>query len=200
MTTPDPLYNPNVPQNASDALAISQPQFLDNFKFLYNSFAKNHVALDAGADAGNHTIIELPAQSKAFQTDVSEISMYSKSVENQGEEVFLRYQGNGQEFQYTAYQTYTLPDLSKQKQFFSFLPGKIIVYFGTITTDSEPSTLNLNPGIAKKIISVSTCAVGSTPTTKVGTKLIQSGSGFFRRIELFGVGSGQYFYMVMANT
>src|ERR1044072_1962632 len=96
-------YDNKIP-GGNDFLAVSQGDFLTNFSQLYNAFAKNHVALDAVTSAGNHTNIELLQQNTSPQTNIGEISLYSKPVADQTNQLFLRYQGNAQEVQVTAYQ------------------------------------------------------------------------------------------------
>jgi hypothetical protein len=196
-------FDPNVPENPSDSLATTQPEFLTNFLSLYNTFLVNHVALDAGATAGHHTIIELVEQENPLQTGVSEISVYTKEVAGQTDQVFLRYQGNGQEIQLTNYQLYSLNQPVGQTAFFTFLPGKILVYFGSFTTLPN-NVLSLFPAIAKKIISVSFCPIGNTPTFKPKIVLQQPSSGFFTGINVtagvfFNQAPPASYYIVMAN-
>jgi len=143
------VYNPDVP-DAKDHFNSSQLDFLSNFQVLYDAFARNHVALDDLTNSGNHTYTEFPIQNGDFQTDQGEISIYSRSVENQGDQIFLKYQGNQKEFQLSCYQTYSL----EKDQYFTFLPGKVIMYFGIFSSNERFPTMVLNPPIAKKIISV----------------------------------------------
>lgn len=201
MTTPG--YNPNVPENPSDSLADSQPEMLQNFLSLYEIFKRNHIALDAGATAGDHSIVQLLEQDHSFETNVSEISMYAKDVAGQTDQVFLRYQGNGQEIQLTNYQIYSLVQPSGGSAFFTFLPGKIIVYFGSFTTLPN-NVLSLSPPIAKKIITISFCPIGNTPTYKPKVTLQQPSSGFYTGINvtasiLFNQAPPPCYYLVMAN-
>ena len=204
--TYDP-YDPLVPQFPNDSLKTSQPEILNNFLTLYNIFMKNHVPLDASSGAGNHTIIQLPEQENSQQTDVSEISVYSKEIEGSTYQIFLRYQGNGQEFAYTCYQIYGLTPLTNQISYFTFLPGKILVYFGTFTkTIPQTELLTLFPPISKNIMSTSFCPQPtSNPLTNVKPRiaLVQSPVGFVTGINVTAFFSGgvfpTYFYMILAN-
>ncbi len=177
------LYNPNTPENPSDSLATSQPDFLNNFSQLYEKFKINHVSLDAGATAGNHTFIQLLRQNNSYQTNVGEISVYTKDVEGETDQVFLRYQGNGQEFQYTNYQLYSVTNIPNQTLFFTFLPGKVILYFGNFTKLKD-NLLTLHPPIAKKIAGMSFCPSGSTPDFKPKVNIIAAVNGFFTSINV----------------
>jgi len=194
-----PPYDPNIPANPSDALATSQPQFLNNFQKLYEAFEVNHIPLDALSGAGNHTIVQLLEQENPQQTQFSEISVYTKDVSDQTDQVFLRYQGDGTEFQLTNYQIYSVDATT----FFTFLPGKIIVYFGSFIT-LPSNVLKLFPPVAKKIMGMTFCPSGSTPTNKPRINLLQPSSGFFTGMEVFatpgfGRASPPCYYTILAN-
>lgn len=203
MTTPK--YNPNVPQYANNNLAQTQKPFLDNFLSLYNIFSVNHVPLDAGSTAGNHTIIQTLEQETSHQTDLGEISIYTKNVEDQTDQIFMRYQGNGQEFQYINYQIYSITNIPNQTSYFTFLPGKIVVFFGNFTSLPN-NTLILYPPIAKSIMGMSFCPIGNTSSQgiKPQVNLLPQENGAFIKML---VRNGTFFnqpapscsYIVMAN-
>lgn len=153
MTTP--TYNPNVPEHFSDNLAETQEPLLINFQTLFDDFLKNHVSLDAGATAGNHSIIQLLERDNTQQTGAGELSVYTKKVDGQTDQVFLKYQGpSGAEFQFSNYQLYSIPSSSSQTAFFTFLPGGIIAYFGSYNLSSNTGQIALQPAICRNIISV----------------------------------------------
>lgn len=153
-------YQPNTPQFPGDTFAETQEQLQENFQVLYNYFMQNHIPLDNISDLGNHTIIQLIEQGNSQQTSVSEIAIYAKNVEGQTDQVFFRQQGNGQEMQLTNYQIYSLTPPTGQTQFFTFLPGGIIVYFGSFPgIIGKTVVVNLTPLIAKNIITVTCCSL-----------------------------------------
>jgi hypothetical protein len=152
-------YNPNVPL-AKDLINVSQGDFLNNFGDLYKAFLVNHVALDAASNAGNHTVVELTEQTAPFQTDAGEISIYTRDAPGQTDQIFMQFQGNQTEFQYTNYQIYSINATSTQTSYFTFLPGRILIYFGMMTPSSTTFKLLLNPQIAKNIISANFCPIG----------------------------------------
>lgn len=156
-------YVPNTPALTETTLADSQPQFLINFQELFRIFAINHEPLNS-AIAGDHSMVELVEQDHAIQTGTSEITIYSKDVPGQTDQVFIRYQGNGQEFQYTNYQIYAVTPQNGQVPYFTFLPGGLILYFGTFTTLPK-DLLNLYPPVALNIITMDFC-----PTTTISNK------------------------------
>jgi hypothetical protein len=168
MTNPPPIYNPDIPLK-KQSLADSQIDFLNNFSTLYNAFSVNHIPLDAATSAGNHTNIQLleQATSNQLQTDTGEISVYCKNVAGQTDQIFLRYQGNQKEFQFSTYQIYALNPTNKGSGFFTFLPGNVILYFGLAILavgGATSNVINLLPNIAKNIITINFCPVGSRPT------------------------------------
>jgi len=213
MSTPEPQYNPNIP-NPKDIFADSQGDFLTNFQELYNAFSQNHVALDALSSAGNHTIIQLLEQGGDFQTDAGEISVYTKKVTNQAkqtsDQIFLRYQGNQTAFQFIPYQIYGLNQNSTQSQFFTFLPGGILFYFGTITCrfttgSTKPVPLKLTPAIAKYITTMNFCAIDPTSNSPPYVSLQTPMNGIYDTINIFNsslisIPSTQiFYYVVLAN-
>lgn len=183
MTIP---YDPKVPALADNSLATSQPQILNNFSTLYEAFLRNHIPLDSVSNAGNHTIIELLQQENPVQTDINELSVYSKDVEGQTDQVFMRFQNNGTEFQFTNYQIYTVNDNS----FFTFIPGKVIVYFGTLNPPRPGNFINgileLVPPVARNIFSVTANTRITATTTRNRYKplvdLVASSDGIFRKV------------------
>jgi len=178
MTTPEIEYNANFPL-VKDSYGSWQPQFKDNFTQLSRAFAVNHVPLEAASSAGNHTIIQLLEQQSSQQTGVSEFSIYSKAVQyadQETDQIFMRFQGNGTEFQFTNYQIYPL---SQVDTYFTFLPGKIICFFGIFDYATAPNgallpggiqlkRLNLLPAISRNIMSVNFTNIanpgGATPS------------------------------------
>ncbi len=200
MSSQPPTYDPNVPENPSDSLASTQPEFLNNFLQLYNSFKTNHVPLDASSSAGNHTIVELTEQENTFQTDINEITVYSKDVSGQTDQLFLRYQGNGQEIQVTNYQIYPINTTNPPTQFFTFLPGKLIVYFGSVTPTGTSYVLNLTPPVAFNILSIDSCGIGTVPDIKSPVSLNAPENGFYKSVNFLFTASGTRFsYFIVAN-
>ncbi len=201
MTIP-PQYNANTP-NVNDDLATSQGIFATNFQQLFDAFLKNHVSLDDATLAGNHNIIELVEQGKGFQTDAGEISIYSKDVDGQTDQLFLRYQGNGTEVQITNYQIYRPSQVAGQESYFTFLPGKILIYFGTVTPSATANgnSLTFWPAITKNVIGVNFCAKGSTPNVSPSVQLDPAVNGFYSvfRMEFIRQAATSYYYMVVGN-
>lgn len=194
-------YNANIPR-PNDDLAETQPNFLNNFFQLYEAFNRNHGALDAGSpNEGNHTVVEMLEQGNSFQTDVGELSIYSKTVEDQTDQLFLRYQGNGTEVQITNYQIYGPIIIAGQTIFMSFLPGKLIALFGGFFPPNVPDgkTLQLSPYIMKNIMSFNICGSDTIGRVIPTYKYIQNIAGIHTSIQLFQLSPIGYFYFCLGN-
>jgi hypothetical protein len=206
-----PVYDPFVPEQPDDFLATSQGEMLDNFELLQKYFSVNHVpmptALSPQANAGEHTIIQLIEQLKPFQTNAQQISVYCKDSldavgnRDQTDQMFLRYQSNGTEVQMTNYQIYTIEPGNGQTSFFTFLPGKILIYFGSFTTLPN-GILTLTPPVAKNIMGMTICPNGAT-NFKPNVSLIKSPEDFITGIvmknSVLGGFQSNCFYCILAN-
>jgi hypothetical protein len=207
MTTPNP-YQANKPQ-VNDLFSQSQIDFLNNFSTLYNSFLVNHVALDAAASGGNHTIIQLNEQTGNFQSNVGEISVYTRDAASQTDQLYLKYQGGAAEFQFTNYQLYSIQPQTNPifQQYFTFLPGRILIYFGRFQANFQSSAipLPLFPPIALNIVSQNYCFAGTTPFLVPVGNPVASQNGFIKSINLvyplgaFFPGTQTLNYVVAAN-
>lgn len=207
MSQPLPTYNPNTPQFRKDSVASSQPQLLDNFMALFNAFNRNHVSLDAASGAGNHTVVELLEQGSSLQTDVDEVAIYTKAVDGQGDQAFFRFQGNGTEFQLSAYQIYTLSQTQTPNSYFTFLPGNLLIYFGLTPAGTGITiTMDLIPPVQKNIMTVSAVPSGANTSVlnyKPSVSFEKNVHGFYSKINFVYNGrtvpAPPTFYVVIAN-
>lgn len=157
-----PPYDNQIPQ-PDDGIGTSQNPFLANFSQLFNAFNLDHVSLTAASNAGNHNIARMSPQAFPLTTNISEVSLYGKPRHLQTTELFFRQEGNQLEYQYSNYQIYRPPLVFSggqlvQVPFFSFLPGNLIVYFGSLNPfGAEEFPIILNPVICNNILGVQTC-------------------------------------------
>lgn len=201
---PPPPYNTGIPEPETN-IAEAQTLFQNNFTRLFEVFATDHVSLDSSSNAGNHNVIQLVELPSPESTQSQEIAIYSKKVEGQTDQLFMRYQGNGKEFQITEYQIYSIVPTDKQEAYFTFLPGKIIVYFGkvfSVGTTSFP--IDINPPVTRVIsgvnIGVSADAVGfNIPQPNVS--LQYPVNGFYNQIVLTAAPTAMLnnFYLFFGN-
>jgi hypothetical protein len=170
MTNPTPFYQPNTPL-ITTTFADWQINFLNNFKRLSDSFAVNHIPLESTSNPGNHTYVDLLTRGTNPQTSKSDFSIFSAQDPNTNDlpekitQLFMSFQNN-QIFQFTNHQIYPItPQQPNQTQYFTFLPGSLIVYFGKISCAGLINVnILLNPAIAKVkgILSVNLTAVDNT--------------------------------------
>ena len=154
-----PPYDPQTPLQ-EDPISKGQPSFLTNFSTLFADFSVNHIALNDPTNPGNHSVIQLIEQSAKRTTQGQEIAIYSKKVENQTDQLFMRYPLNGKEFQLSQYQIYPLIATATQIGFFTYLPGGIIVYFGRVNPTSNEFPINLDPAVCNNIMGINLCPIG----------------------------------------
>lgn len=220
MMTPDnetpPVYSPNEPPRANSSIGASQPAFLNNFTTLYTAFAANHVPLDASSGAGDHTILQMFSQTAQFQTNTGELSLYGRQITSTvgnssvvtNYQLFLRQQGNATEFPWTNFQIYQpSAPITGQIQYFSTLPGGLIIYFGTIfpANTETANTITLRPPICVNVIAVNLCAHGTNTYSPVTNVLNPTSNGIYEYIQLQFTGLGfpkaqSYDYIVIGNT
>jgi len=194
-------YNENIPK-PNDDLASTQPNFLNNFFQLYEAFKKNHGELDVGAaNEGNHTVVEMLQQSGSFETNAGEISVYSKIVEGQTDQLFLRYQENGTEVQITNYQIYGPVQLAGQSIYMTFLPGKLLVLFGAFYPPNLPDgkSIQLSPYIMKNIMALNVCGSDFVGRALPTYKVIQNLPGINTSVQFFQLSPIGYFYFCVGN-
>ncbi len=209
-------YDPNTP-TVKLSFADWQIQFIQNFTQLGLAFSQNHVALDdpTVANRGNHTYVQMPQQNTDAQTGSTEMSIFSKNVEGQTNQVFITYPGNTPVVQYTNYQIFSHTDTDQQIAYFTFLPGGILIYFGRfISKGSGKNILYLNPFVAKNVVSINLCMTGTTakytPEISLGAwsvdsngHLSQSKQDIIREVyilpNLNDTGDQSMYYFVVAN-
>lgn len=169
-----PPYNPNIPES-DDTIDKSQKDFLANFGTIFEAFNQNHVSLDDATNPGNHSIVELVEQLSSRSTLSSELSFYTKDVNGQTTQLFMRYPSNGKEFQVSPFQIFSLgAQANIPFSGFSFLPGGILVFFGFVQPNQDNFTIPLLPPVCTNIMGVNLCPLG---TSTFANPLYQSNVG-----------------------
>lgn len=168
-------YDPNTPVT-NLSYADWQIQFAQNFQQYNIASGKNHLSVSGVTGTGNHTIVEMPEQDSDPQTGAVDFAIYTKNVDEQTDQLFFQYPGNTPVVQFTNYQIYSIvprvaPNIA-QTSFFTFLPGGLLILFGSFgpfTSSSTGSktetdnTLFLYPPVVKNVASVNLCIQGTTP-------------------------------------
>jgi len=93
-------YLNNIPA-ASDILAISQGQILENFSQLQTQFSVDHDSLLAAGASGKHLKLTLPERAADAATGVNEGALYTKDSGTQTE-LYYREENNGTVVQLTS--------------------------------------------------------------------------------------------------
>ena len=218
MTQPT-TFNPNVPL-ATWSYSQWQPAFLTNFEQIYTSFDNNHEPLDAVSNAGNHTNVQLFDQPISPTVSKGELALFSQMVSSQVDQIFMKYQDNKTQFQWTNYQIFVVSPIgNSQTTQFTMLPGGIICYFGTWTgkaaqPGNNPGNLTpllyLNqPNIAKNLLSANfTQITPIIPSQVSATPSVspQIENGLVNAVQLSVTnilnvsGNITFYYMILANT
>ncbi len=166
-----PGYENSIPQ-PNDTIGASQTPFLTNFAQLFNAFDNDHVPLNAVSNAGNHNVARMNLNPFSLTTNLSEVAFYGKGRKYQTTQMYFREEANGLEYQYSNYQIYPLPHITNnnglvQVPYFSWLPGNIIVYFGSLNNfGANQFPIILNPVVCNNILGIQLCNTsldGSTP-------------------------------------
>lgn len=200
MTTPEPHppYNTQIPVQ-STTIAQAQGLFQNNFERLFEAFNTDHVPLDDATNPGNHSVIRLVELNEKESTQSLEIAIYTKKVEGQTDQLFMRYQGNGKEFQITEYQIYTIQQTDNQKSYFSFLPGGIIVYFGRVVGFGQNEVnININPP-ASNIVGINLAGI-QTVSQQPNVSLVGNPQVKFSSVKLKSIDPiPDQFYLFFGN-
>jgi hypothetical protein len=115
--------------------------------------------------------VQIPELVNPPQTGASEFTIHNKNVEGQTNQVYFTYPGNSPVVQFTNYQLYTILPTANQTSYFTFLPGKLIVYFGTVGNFGNNKNLfiKLIPTVCRNVISINYCTKGDTPQYTTGS-------------------------------
>lgn len=211
MTTPEPSYDPNIPQPQDD-LAISQQDILENFQEMTAKFGINHIPMGLRLpDEGKHSKAEIVQKTKGTATSLSQVNLFTKPNSQNGAQLFYTPAGTISEIALTNYQNY---DISTDgSRYFTFLPGGFIVYFGfiDIQANSLPFTLELNP-ICKTIDMAISNPVSPTPSSGQNANFIKTSSKLIDNVSyetniIFipeipaskPVGAAKFFYLAIGK-
>lgn len=196
---PPPPYNTQIPTEET-TIADAQTLFQNNFTRLFEAFATDHVSLNQVSNPGNHNVIQLVELPTSEATQSQEIAIYSKKVEGQTDQLFMRYQANGKEFQITEYQIYSIVPTNKQEAYFTFLPGKIIIYFGRVfSAGTTTFNIDINPPVTQNISGVNIGGIGSI-APQPNVQLQFPVNGFYNQMTLKSASSMvDNFYLFFGN-
>lgn len=124
--------------NSGQSLGQTRDQIRTNSDLLKSSLAINHVDLGL-ADVGKHKFVVMPVQGAAPTTAASEAATYTKTVSARSQLFFIRDNTAGTECALTAGDTSNAR--FAQSPGWSFLPGGLIVQWGTKTNPSTSGSV-----------------------------------------------------------
>lgn len=134
------------------SLSNSKPQIRSNFTVINTAFSVNHLALGA-VDQGKHKFLQMPNQSPAPSpppsTSAAESGFYAKSAQSFSN-LFWRQESGGADplkNQGAEIQLTNITPLSVSNGH-SFLPGGLLIQWGSTTTDSSGTKANINFPVA----------------------------------------------------
>lgn len=138
-------YNPNIPA-AGDFLSDSQSQIQTNFSTANAAFSRNHVAFPIATDNGKHKFIEMPI-SATIPAPLPALSsgegtIYAKTV-SAASQLFYTPDASGNEYQMTATSSANFASFAAATNGWTFLPGGLILNYGSTTSVTSSSTTNV---------------------------------------------------------
>ena len=150
-------FNPNIPQS-TDIPSQSQAQFLTNFTQLNTVFGQDHVTFNdaTSANRGKHDQSTYIDQGSDPATSSNEIALYSKALSGVST-LYMRKESSGTVVQLSGV------DPSAASSGTTFLPGGLVLKWGTSASVSNNGTVNFATPFANNCFAVCvTINIGST--------------------------------------
>lgn len=138
-------YNPNIP-NPTDLLSNSQGQIKTNFQQLDTVFGKNHYEFsNSSGPAGKHKFVEMPITTVPA-TLGGEGSLYTKTSGQS--QLYYTSDAGGLEYQMTRAIDANIATFGTATNGWTFLPGGLIMKYGTFLLVPSSFTTFTPPGPA----------------------------------------------------
>lgn len=194
-------YNAGIPISGQ-TLGSSRPQVQGNFQVLFDTIAKNHVAMNA-TNAGKHTFVEMVAQlgDDTTQIQTGIVTHYSKLVGGLTEWFFQR-EGTGAVAGPSIQMSKGLPSATANGS--TFLPGGLILKWGTFVATTVGTVVQFKDNVTlapfpNAVFSVTLTSIfnSSTQATDIHLASTPTVNGFNGQ-SLVGGGITSY-YMAIGN-
>lgn len=175
-------------------LANTRDNIRNNFTFIDNGFAVNHVELNSGADSGKHKFVTMPEQGSSPATLVNEMAMFTRqSPDSSQTEACIRRESNGTVYEFTI--------ATRAQNGWTRLPSGIIMLWGF-------RNANLNAGANLQLLNSANFAnfpgfsdvynVQITPVSTNTTIVVQNSASNAGSITLYSNTNGaSAFYTVI---
>ncbi len=126
-------FDASIPQ-ATDLISQSQSQIQTNFSQSNTAFGIDHTAFDVVSNQGKHKKSTYVDQASNPSTSANEVALYTKNLSG-ASTLYLRKESNGTVVQMSG------PDPVVAASGLSFLPGGIIIQWGTYTITNGNATV-----------------------------------------------------------
>lgn len=143
-------YSPNSPQTG-DSLGSTRDVIRTNFQQIDVVNSVNHIAFNE-ANKGKHKFVQMPEQTSNPTTAADEGALFTKVGSDPAEtDLYFRAEGDGNVYQMTRVNSSKLPTFAKNFNYeapattlggWTFLPGGIILQYGTIAITGTTTTVN----------------------------------------------------------
>lgn len=174
-------YSNTTPASGS-SLGSTRAQVVENFDTIQTAFELDHGAYDAG-DQGKHNQVTMPESSSDPSTAASEGALYTKDT-NSRSTLFYRQESDGTSIQMTG------PDPSASASGYTFLPGGLLIQWGTVAAAGLSTNFPIAFGTVYRAIACPTSAgPGTIAVTALTNSAITVNSGVAGPYNYFAIGS-----------
>ena len=198
MSTPNPMYEKDKP-GQGDPFSDWQQNILTNFAQLSQAFANNHVGFysstqPVSADQGKHTYVQL-FSGPTPQTELSENNIYSKLDAFNASQLFMGFQNNTADFQYSSFQFFQIPNA-----LITPLPGNFQFWMGILPYPYGDNNIIAYPTYVKNVAyaSVSSQILGTFGVNYFVVSVVDVGTTGQLGLKVIwnGTGSPKFFYFM----
>lgn len=161
-------FTPNIPASGQ-TLGQTRQAILDNFAILRSTLAVDHVDVNASGN-GKHKFVHFTdASSSIPATTATELALYNKLVGG-AYRLFMRQISSGTEIQMSGIDPLTA------NPGYTFLPGGLLLQWGTTTAVANSAGNTINFPIAFSTVFVVTCTVQTNDNSTIRFSLAGSPS------------------------
>lgn len=153
-----------IPQ-PTDTLNQSQADILENFTQIQTGFALNHIDFDNGSETGKHKFIQMPQQTSAPTTNMTEMALYTKDVSGTPQ-LFLKTSNNLNEYNISGLNAPTT------SEGWTILPSGLRLVWGSFTANgSTPAVFPAGLPAFNQIYSVQVSALRTGGSSDVAATI-----------------------------
>lgn len=185
-------YTLGIPADGQ-SLGNSKPQVRTNFTEIFNGLAVNHIAFNA-LGTGKHKFLQMPEQGSAPTTGTDEGGVYTSDIKGGFTNLFWKQESGGAIPEKNQGESIQMTNItpSNSTPGRSFLPGGMLIQWGSITTGGDGSNTpvtynvpfdsiayNVQLTFARTVNTIATLSVRTSNYTNSGFEIHQTGGGNF---------------------